>query len=208
MDVDPGGEENRVMLLVHDMKPPFLDGKQVFTKQADMVLPVKDATSDMAMIARKGSALMQEVRGKRDENKSRDRFWEMKGTKMGDVTGTTKKEEDEAAEAKEKQRKQQGDAEAEEEGNEKLNEDGELDYRAGNKFSEHMNEKSVARSDFAKNKTMKQQREFLPVYGCREDLMHVIRENNIVVVVGETGSGKTTQMTQFMHEAGGVVRLG
>ena len=32
--------------------------------------------------------------------------------------------------------------------------------------------------------------------------MHVIRENNVVVVVGETGSGKTTQMTQYMHEEG------
>ena len=31
--------------------------------------------------------------------------------------------------------------------------------------------------------------------------MSVIRENQIVVVVGETGSGKTTQM-QYMHEAG------
>ena len=96
------------MLLVHDTKPPFLDGRIVFTKQAEMVLPVKDATSDMAMIARKGSALMKEVRGKRDENKSRDRFWEMKGTAMGKVTGTTKKEEEEAAEAAEKLRKQAG----------------------------------------------------------------------------------------------------
>jgi|TARA_B110000240_G_scaffold50871_1_gene58180 pre-mRNA-splicing factor ATP-dependent RNA helicase DHX38/PRP16 len=47
-----------------------------------------------------------------------------------------------------------------------------------------------------------QQREFLPVYGSKQDLMHVIRENQIVVVVGETGSGKTTQMTQYMHEEG------
>ena len=30
----------------------------------------------------------------------------------------------------------------------------------------------------------------------------VVRENQIVVVVGETGSGKTTQMTQYMHEWG------
>jgi len=26
-------EENRVMLLVHDIKPPFLDGREAFTKQ-------------------------------------------------------------------------------------------------------------------------------------------------------------------------------
>ena len=45
---------------------------------------------------------MREVRVKRDDHKSRDRFWEMKGTKMGDITGTTKKEEAEAADFVEK----------------------------------------------------------------------------------------------------------
>lgn len=28
------------------------------------------------------------------------------------------------------------------------------------------------------------------------------RDNNIVIVVGETGSGKTTQLTQYLHEDG------
>ena len=195
-------EENRVMLLVHDTKPPFLDGRAVFTKQADMVLPVKDATSDMAMIARRGSALMREVRQKRDENKSRDRFWEMKGTKMGDVTGTTKKEDEEAAANAERVRKQAGESLEDANDEVELDENGEIDFRAGSKFADSMKDKSVARSDFAKTKTMKQQREFLPVFGSREDLMLTIRENNIVVVVGETGSGKTTQMTQYMHEEG------
>lgn len=36
----------------------------------------------------------------------------------------------------------------------------------------------------------------------RDELLQVIRENQIVVVVGETGSGKTTQMTQYLHEGG------
>ena len=31
----------------------------------------------------------------------------------------------------------------------------------------------------------------------------VIRENQVVVVVGETGSGKTTQMTQYLKEVSG-----
>jgi pre-mRNA-splicing factor ATP-dependent RNA helicase DHX38/PRP16 len=51
-----------------------------------------------------------------------------------------------------------------------------------------------AASEFAKTKTIAEQRRFLPVYECREDLLNVIRENQIVVVVGETGSGKTTQV--------------
>ena len=42
---------------------------------------------------------------------------------------------------------------------------------------------------------MAEQRRFLPVYGVREELLAVIRENQVVVVVGETGSGKTTQVT-------------
>ena len=33
-------------------------------------------------------------------------------------------------------------------------------------------------------------------------VLQVIRENQVVVVVGETGSGKTTQMTQYLYEDG------
>lgn len=29
-----------------------------------------------------------------------------------------------------------------------------------------------------------------------------MRENNIVIIIGETGSGKTTQLTQYLHEDG------
>ena len=52
-----------------------------------------------------------------------------------------------------------------------------------------------AASDFARTKTMAEQRRFLPVADCREELLQVVRENQVVVVVGETGSGKTTQVT-------------
>lgn len=49
---------------------------------------------------------------------------------------------------------------------------------------------------------MKEQREFLPVFEVRDDLMKVLRENKVVVIVGETGSGKTTQLTQYLMEDG------
>ena len=81
--------EEKAILLVHDTKPPFLQGKRAFAKAQEASLPVKDQTSDMAMIARKGSNLVKEVRMKRDENKSRDRFWDVKNSKIGDITGTT-----------------------------------------------------------------------------------------------------------------------
>ena len=52
------------------------------------------------------------------------------------------------------------------------------------------------------NKSIKEQRESLPVYRLKQELMNAISENQVLVVVGETGSGKTTQMTQYMVELG------
>lgn len=70
-----------------DTKPPFLDGRMVFTKQAEPVLPLRDPSSDLAVIARNGSKLVKDVREKKEANKSRKRFWEVAGSKMGTITG-------------------------------------------------------------------------------------------------------------------------
>lgn len=75
---------------VTDTKPPFLDGRVVFTKQAEPVMPLKDPTSDMAIIARKGSALVREIHEKQSMNKSRQRFWELAGSKLGEILGVQK----------------------------------------------------------------------------------------------------------------------
>jgi len=58
------------------------------------------------------------------------------------------------------------------------------------------------KTEFSLTKTLKQQREYLPVYAVRQKLLHIIRDNPVVIVVGETGSGKTTQLTQYLHEDG------
>ena len=42
----------------------------------------------------------------------------------------------------------------------------------------------------------------MPIYANRADLLKIIRENSVVVIVGETGSGKTTQLVQYLHEEG------
>ncbi len=52
------------------------------------------------------------------------------------------------------------------------------------------------------NKSIKDQRESLPVYRLKNELLRAISENQVLVVIGETGSGKTTQMTQYMAELG------
>lgn len=52
------------------------------------------------------------------------------------------------------------------------------------------------------NKSIKEQRESLPIYKLKKELMQAIATNQMLVVIGETGSGKTTQMTQYMIELG------
>lgn len=50
--------------------------------------------------------------------------------------------------------------------------------------------------------SMKQQRESLPVYKFRRQLLDAVNENQLMIVVGDTGSGKSTQLTQYLAEGG------
>lgn len=42
----------------------------------------------------------------------------------------------------------------------------------------------------------------LPILGEEQAIMEAINENPVVIIAGETGSGKTTQVPQFLYEAG------
>lgn len=172
----------RVHLLVHNIVPPFLDGRIVFTKQPEPVIPVKDPTSDMALIARKGSHLVRVFREQKERRKAQKKHWELGGTKIGNIMGIEKKKDEE---------------------DEKFdNETDTADYRKDQKFAEHMTKNEPSVSEFGRKKTITQQRQFLPAFAVREELLNVIRENSVVIIVGETGSGKTTQLTQYLHEDG------
>ena len=49
---------------------------------------------------------------------------------------------------------------------------------------------------------MQAQRESLPIFKLRDELIQAVNDNQVLVVIGETGSGKTTQMTQYLAESG------
>lgn len=172
----------RVHLLVHHIVPPFLDGRIVFTKQPEPVIPVKDPTSDMALMARKGSALVRVFREQKERKKAQKKHWQLSGTKMGNIMGVEKVRD----EAEDK-----FDADTDE-----------ADYKKGQKFAQHMGGDTSNQSDFSFKKTFLEQRRFLPVFAVRQELLNVIRENSVVIIVGETGSGKTTQLTQYLLEDG------
>ena len=45
-------------------------------------------------------------------------------------------------------------------------------------------------------------RENLPIYKYRDDLLQAIRDHQLIIIMGETRSGKTTQIPQYLHEIG------
>lgn len=61
-----------------------------------------------------------------------------------------------------------------------------------------------AQIDAAEKKALSIQetRKSLPIYQYRDEFIAAIAQHQIIVIVGETGSGKTTQLPQYLHEAG------
>lgn len=87
--------ESTVHVMVHDLKPPFLDGRTVFTKQLDPINPIRDPTSDMAVFSKKGSALVKEKREQAERAKAAAKLASLGGTSLGNIMGV----KDEEAEA-------------------------------------------------------------------------------------------------------------
>lgn len=50
--------------------------------------------------------------------------------------------------------------------------------------------------------SIEETRKNLPIYAYREQFLEALAEYQILVIVGETGSGKTTQLPQYLHEYG------
>jgi hypothetical protein len=66
-------------------------------------------------------------------------------------------------------------------------------------------EKAFGRSvqyGFSDARPIKAQREGLPIFAFRDDILQGIQEHRILILSAETGSGKTTQVTQYLAEAG------
>ncbi|KAJ6294969.1 hypothetical protein OIU76_022953 [Salix suchowensis] len=54
--------------------------------------------------------------------------------------------------------------------------------------------------------SLQEQRQSLPIYKLKKELIQAVHDNQVLVVIGETGSGKTTQVTQYLAEAGYTTR--
>ena len=188
-------DECRIIIQIHEIKPPFLDGRIVFTTQMEAVQIVRDPASDMARLAKKGSAILRVIRERNERSKMRERFWELAGSKMGNIMNVKPKDNESEANTGINGEEQNLDQN-------KANPEGAVDYKSDSQFGKTLLKKSEAVSDFARTKTMKEQREYLPIFSVKDELLTIIRDNRVTIIVGETGSGKTTQLTQYLHEDG------
>lgn len=138
---------------------------------------MRDPTSDMALVARKGSALVRAYREQKERRRAQKKHWELAGTHIGNIMGVRdRRKEDKELPGQE------------------------TDFKAGQKYARHIGAGEITGE--AKHRSIQHQRRSLPVFAVRQELLNVIRENSVVVIVGETGSGKTTQLTQYLHEDG------
>ena len=177
--------EAAVHVIVHDLKPPFLDGRTVYTKQLEPINPIRDPTSDLAVFAKKGSALVKEKREQAERQKAAAKLAALGGTALGNIMGV----KDEEGEAEGRYISLTGTctfAIWTFHGHSRSlfcthpaangNGDEEADYRGDSKFASHL-KTSASTSAHTRSKTLKEQREYLPAFACREDLMRTIQDN-------------------------------
>ncbi|PHJ23184.1 helicase associated domain [Cystoisospora suis] len=215
-----GEDDTKEHVICRNIRPPFLEGFDV--SQDHTPLMVQDATSDMNVLAKKGSAILRFVKDQEDRSAVRQRFWELAGSTLGSLLQTGEQGSTEIAkklgegqqktvsgnqevselEMKKRKKRRKGwgyGGGVDEEGGEEDREG----FRQQNQFASALKDsKTQATSEFARTQTIDEQRKSLPVYTVRNEFLEVVREHQIVIVVGETGSGKTTQLTQYLYEAG------
>ena len=80
-------QDSKVHVLVHDLKPPFLDGTIAYTRQLEPINPVRDPTSDLAVFSKKGSTLVRERRERKEREKAAAKAASIAGTTLGNLMG-------------------------------------------------------------------------------------------------------------------------
>jgi pre-mRNA-splicing factor ATP-dependent RNA helicase DHX38/PRP16 len=157
----------------------------------------------MAKCAREGSVSLRQLREHKEKHAMRQKFWELGGhNRMGKVILQQQPKSTERTTSSSSQQQQDMDPNNHnmtKKGEEEQDEDNiAINYKKTFGYATHLKTKisntsntiSTTQSDFTKKKMIRQQREYLPVYSVRNELLNVIRENSVTIVVGETGKRK------------------
>ncbi|EHA97587.1 ATP-dependent RNA helicase DHX8 [Heterocephalus glaber] len=178
-----GKEEEDLEIELVEKEPPFLRGHMKWGTQMSPVRMVRNPESSLLQAAMMQSGLAKEQRELKQVQQRED-------AKMDSIpTGLDKHWFDPLPDAQGRQTA--------------------TNLRAIRAMARHIPEwKKQAFGDnkvFYGKKTqlsLVEQREGLPIYRLKGQLVQAFRDNQILVVTGETGCRKTTQITQYLAEAG------
>lgn len=68
-------------------------------------------------------------------------------------------------------------------------------------YQDSKKEKSKKEKKKSKREVIEETKKSLPIYPFKKDLIEAVEKFQILIIEGETGSGKTTQIPQYLHEA-------
>jgi pre-mRNA-splicing factor ATP-dependent RNA helicase DHX38/PRP16 len=176
---DNDEDNNKIQLIVRATKPSFLAAHKwtLNTSSNHHTLTmdvVRDRSSDIAKAAEHGSNAIKIWRDDTSKNKMRQKFWELGGSQMGKIIGDTSntqfmgKLDDDDYNQQQQQRNK--------------NKSPTATIISGNPETSTTLPKSS------------QTNQDLPITRVLSNLLQTVAENQIVIVVGETGSGKTTRL--------------
>ena len=61
-------------------------------------------------------------------------------------------------------------------------------------------EQEISESE-KKKLSIKETQRSLPIYPFKKSLLEAVEQFQVLIIEGETGSGKTTQIPQYLHQA-------
>ena len=67
-------------------------------------------------------------------------------------------------------------------------------------FQDKKKEEELSESQ-KKKLSIKETQRSLPIYPFKKNLLEAVEQFQILIIEGETGSGKTTQIPQYLHQA-------
>lgn len=177
-------EEEDVDIEVRDEEPPFLAGQTKQSLELSPIRVVKAPDGSMNRAAMSGTSLAKERRELKQEeaqHKAAERAAEVDLNAQWLDPMTAPEDKQFAADIRNTQQSKQNEAEPE-----------------WKRVTMGKSQSLGKRTDMS----IKQQRESLPVYKFRKPLLDAVQDNQVLIVVGDTGSGKTTQLTQYLAEGG------
>ncbi|KAF2483011.1 P-loop containing nucleoside triphosphate hydrolase protein [Neohortaea acidophila] len=176
-------EEEDIDIEVKEDEPPFLAGQTKQSLELSPIRVIKAPDGSMNRAAMQGDVLAKERRDLRQQESQDKAAQEAAKTDLGQEWNDPMIAPGERRFASDlKPSKQNG---------------------AGSDMPE-WKKIATGKGDMGKRTSMsiKDQRESLPAFKMRRQFLDAVRQYQLLIVVGDTGSGKTTQLTQYLAEDG------